>query len=120
MKKLFILVVLVLLCTGCFLNKWSFKINDDYHIDHEGVDDIYLYKNDIKVLDKYVSNYAVLDHYIYLETLRNYNDNVVILYYLVDMDTNKLEGPFTSYSVMDALAERGLMLEDMIDTTKRS
>lgn len=120
MKKIFILVALVLLCTGCFLNKWSFKINDDYHIEHEGVDDIYLYNKDKKVLDKYISQYAVIDHYIYLETLRNYNDNIVMLYYLVDMDTNKLEGPFTEHNSMDVLGKYGLIVEEMIDTTKRS
>lgn len=119
MKKIIILLLVVLMCTGCFLNKWSYKINDDYHIEHEGVDDIYLYNKDKKVIDKYVSQYAVLDNYIYLETLRDYNGSVVILYYLVNMDNGKVEGPYTSHDVMDAMGERGLMLEDTIDTTVR-
>ena len=119
MKKKTILVLILLMCTGCFLNKWSFKINKDYHIDRESVDDIYLYKGKEKVLDKYVSHYAVMENYIYLETMRDYNSNVVLLYYLVDMDTNEVFGPYTTHTIMEAMGERGLILEDTIDTTVR-
>ena len=78
-----------------------------------------MYKGKEKVLDKYVSHYAVMENYIYLETMRDYNSNVVLLYYLVDMDTNEVFGPYTTHTIMEAMGERGLILEDTIDTTVR-
>ena len=106
MRKLGILFFSILFFAGCVKDQnWFYTLPNDYAIDRSNVETIQLVKEEDGqkevVVSQYITGFAVLlDRYVYLQTARNYTNEedtstVIVLYYLVDLETDAVTGPFT-------------------------
>lgn len=106
MRKLGFLFFSILFFAGCVKDQnWFYTLPNDYAIDRSNVETIQLVKEENGqkevVVSQYITGFSVLlDRYVYLQTARNYTNSedtstVIILYYLVDLETDAVTGPFT-------------------------
>lgn len=108
---------MLVIVTGCTKDQnWMYSLPNEYAIDRSNVETIQLVKEENGekevVVSQYITGFVLLnDRYVYLQTARNYtNDedtsNVIVLYYLVDSETDAVTGPFT-------LDNRDVILENI-------
>lgn len=93
-----------------------YSLPNEYAIDRSNVETIQLVKEENGekevVVSQYITGFALLnDRYVYLQTARNYTNDedtstVIVLYYLVDSETDAVTGPFT-------LDNRDVILENI-------
>lgn len=106
MRKFIGLLLLLVIVTGCTKDQnWMYSLPNEYAIDRSNVETIQLVKEENGemevVVSQYITGFALLnDRYVYLQTARNYTNDedtstVIVLYYLVDSETDAVTGPFT-------------------------
>ena len=106
MRKFIGLLLLLVIVTGCTKDQnWMYSLPNEYAIDRSNVETIQLVKEENGekevVVSQYITGFALLnDRYVYLQTVRNYTNDedtstVIVLYYLVDSETDAVTGPFT-------------------------
>lgn len=117
MRKFIGLLLLLVIVTGCTKDQnWMYSLPNEYAIDRSNVETIQLVKEENGekevVVSQYITGFALLnDRYVYLQTARNYTNDedtstVIVLYYLVDSETDAVTGPFT-------LDNRDVILENI-------
>lgn len=117
MRKFIGLLLLLVIVTGCTKDQnWMYSLPNEYAIDRSNVETIQLVKGENGekevVVSQYITGFALLnDRYVYLQTARNYTNDedtstVIVLYYLVDSETDAVTGPFT-------LDNRDVILENI-------
>lgn len=117
MRKFIGLLLLLVIVTGCTKDQnWMYSLPNKYAIDRSNVETIQLVKEENGekevVVSQYITGFALLnDRYVYLQTARNYTNDedtstVIVLYYLVDSETDAVTGPFT-------LDNRDVILENI-------
>ena len=117
MRKFIGLLLLLVIVTGCTRDQnWMYSLPNEYAIDRSNVETIQLVKEENGekevVVSQYITGFALLnDRYVYLQTARNYTNDedtstVIVLYYLVDSETDAVTGPFT-------LDNRDVILENI-------
>ena len=117
MRKIIGLLLLLVIVTGCTKDQnWMYSLPNEYAIDRSNVETIQLVKEENGekevVVSQYITGFALLnDRYVYLQTARNYTNDedtstVIVLYYLVDSETDAVTGPFT-------LDNRDVILENI-------
>ena len=117
MRKFIGLLLLLVIVTGCTKDQnWMYSLPNEYAIDRSNVETIQLVKEENGekevVVSQYITGFALLnDRYVYLQTAINYTNDedtstVVVLYYLVDSETDAVTGPFT-------LDNRDVILENI-------
>ena len=117
MRKIIGLLLLLVIVTGCTKDQnWMYSLPNEYAIDRSNVETIQLVKEENGekevVVSQYITGFALLnDRYVYLQTVRNYTNDedtstVIVLYYLLDSETDALTGPFT-------LDNRDVILENI-------
>ncbi len=117
MRKFIGLLLLLVIVTGCTKDQnWMYSLPNEYAIDRSNVETIQLVKEENGekevVVSQYITGFALLnDRYVYLQTVRNYTNDedtstVIVLYYLVDSETDAVTGPFT-------LDNRDVILENI-------
>ena len=117
MRKIIGLLLLLVIVTGCTKDQnWMYSLPNEYAIDRSNVETIQLVKEENGekevVVSQYITGFALLnDRYVYLQTARNYTNDedtstVIVLYYLVDSETDAVIGPFT-------LDNRDVILENI-------
>lgn len=108
---------MLVIVTGCTKDQnWMYSLPNEYAIDRSNVETIQLVKEENGekevVVSQYITGFALLhDRYVYLQTARNYTNDedtstVIVLYYLVDSETDAVTGPFT-------LDNRDVILENI-------
>ena len=108
---------MLVIVTGCTKDQnWMYSLPNEYAIDRSHVETIQLLKEENGekevVVSQYITGFALLnDRYVYLQTARNYTNDedtstVIVLYYLVDSETDAVTGPFT-------LDNRDVILENI-------
>lgn len=108
---------MLVIVTGCTKDQnWMYSLSNEYAIDRSNVETIQLVKEENGekevVVSQYITGFALLnDRYVYLQTARNYTNDedtstVIVLYYLVDSETDAVTGPFT-------LDNRDVILENI-------
>lgn len=108
---------MLVIVTGCTKDQnWMYSLPNEYAIDRSNVETIQLVKEENGekevVVSQYITGFALLnDRYVYLQTVRNYTNDedtstVIVLYYLVDSETDAVTGPFT-------LDNRDVILENI-------
>ena len=117
MRKFIGLLLLLVIVTGCTKDQnWMYSLPNEYAIDRSNVETIQLVKEENGekevVVSQYITGFALLnDRYVYLQTARNYTNDedtstVIVLYYLVDSETDAVTGPVT-------LDNRDVILENI-------
>lgn len=117
MRKFIGLLLLLVIVAGCTKDQnWMYSLPNEYAIDRSNVETIQLVKEENGekevVVSQYITGFALLnDRYVYLQTARNYTNDedtstVIVLYYLVDSETDAVTGPFT-------LDNRDVILENI-------
>lgn len=129
MKKIIVCLFSLLLITGCHSTvskKWTYDLENGYSIKRIGTEEVVLYKDNDIIIDKYITGFSILNNeYIYLQTARSYvnessENSVVILYYLINMITSDIIGPFTQDNSEVILNDIGVFdVPSFIETDKK-
>lgn len=119
----FIIITMLSLssCIGAGLSDWSYRINDSYEISRANSEQIYLNKTDGHiVVSEYISEFCYNDKFVCVKRIIYNNPDIPAQYFIVDMDTDEVYGPFISQDDFNNEKERvGVgALNDWISTNE--
>ena len=87
---------------------WIYKLPNNYVIEKKSETQIILDFKDgnkkVKVND-YIAEFSYGKKYVLLKCLDNKKDNLVIKFYIVDTENNKLYGPYVDYSTFMVIVD---------------
>ena len=108
-------------CIGAGLSDWSYRINDSYEIARSNSEEIILCKTDGHIfVSEYISEFCYNDRYICVKRITYDHPEIPAQYFIVDMDTDEVYGPYTSQEDFEKEKERIKVgeLNDWISTNK--
>ena len=110
MKKR-ILLITIFLIVGLIIiyivtipknTKWTYKINKNYSVKKTSDTDIYLYNKKDKVINDYIAEFSYGRKFVLLKCV---TETVNIQFYIVDISTDTVYGPFPDYTSYEVIKE---------------
>lgn len=94
-------------CIGAGLSDWSYRINDSYEIARSNSEEIKLCKIDGHiVVSEYITDFCYNDKFVCVKRIIYNNPDIPSQYFIIDMDTDKVYGPFVSQEDFNNEKER--------------
>lgn len=75
-------------------NNWTYKLNNNYKIKKTSETDIYLVKDNKKIVNDYISEFSYNDNYVLLKCV---DRDINIKFYIIDINSDNIYGPYLDY-----------------------
>ena len=95
-------LIIIYIITIPKVTKWTYKINKNYVVKKESDTDIYLYNKKDKVVADYIAEFSYGKKFVLLKCV---DTNVNIKFYIIDMSSNTMYGPFLDYTSYEVIRD---------------